>query len=150
MPRFYNQKTCDLIQDVPPHLFFLVREALALRQRVVVARQSLHFLKRCRSTNLFPSFITNKRLGRMFKLEEDHPMIRKLYKSMLGVAIKRKQYIPHSALLMCNSKEEACRRLLGDTSWRRIESGSRHICDTLRSNIKSSLCAKFDTLLDRA
>ena len=146
MPRFYERRTWNLLEQVPPNLFTLVRGALSLRQKVVIARQSLIFLKRCRATGLLPQFIRNKKLGSTCCLPENHPKIIGIYKTILGTAIKQKQYVIFSSLKKCERKEEACRRLMNPQQWRRIESASKGICDLLRSKTKSDLCEKFERL----
>ncbi|XGW33958.1 hypothetical protein V3C99_018027 [Haemonchus contortus] len=146
MPRFQEDRTWKLLRDVPPHMFGLVREALALRQKIVLTRQSLLFLQRCKSTAVFPRFITNKKLGSICNLDEDHPRIVNIYRNILGVAVKQKQYILYSSLLKCKAKEESCRRLLSDRCWKAIERGSKEVCDSIRSRAKATLCAKYNTL----
>ncbi|XGW07455.1 hypothetical protein V3C99_010548, partial [Haemonchus contortus] len=146
MPRFQEDRTWKLLRNVPPHLFGIVREALALRQKIALTRQSLHFLQRCKSTAVFPRFITNKKLGSICNLSEEHPRIVNIYRSLLGVAIKQKQHILYSTLLKCNAKEESCRRLLSDRCWKAIECGSKEICDCIRSRAKTTLCAKYNAL----
>ncbi|KAK6057621.1 hypothetical protein COOONC_04861 [Cooperia oncophora] len=44
-------------------LLYLAREAISLRQKVVVTRQSLQFLKRCKASDISPRFVMNKELG---------------------------------------------------------------------------------------
>ncbi|EYC22539.1 hypothetical protein Y032_0017g3411 [Ancylostoma ceylanicum] len=149
MPRFYDKRTWNLLENVPPHLFSLVRGALSLRQKVVFTKQSLLFLKRCKAKNVLPNFITNKKIGEVCNLSENHPRIQNIYQSILNVVIKQKQHLLYSTLLKCVAKEDACKRYLDEQSWRRIEGGSRRICESIRSNAKSALCAKFDRLLDR-
>ncbi|EYC14644.1 hypothetical protein Y032_0040g321 [Ancylostoma ceylanicum] len=134
------------MKDVPPHLFFLTREALSLRQKVVSLRQSLMFLQRCKRTDVLPSFITNKKIGATCGLPDSDPKIMNVYRSMLRIVIKEKQRSLYATLLKCNAKEQACRRLLPDRTWRRIEGGSRLICDSIRSKVKSTLLAKYDRL----
>ncbi|EYC09102.1 hypothetical protein Y032_0062g3356 [Ancylostoma ceylanicum] len=147
MPRFLDKKTFELLHDVPPNTFSLVREALALRQRVVTARQSLKFLQRCKVNDVMPKFIMKKKIGTTCNLPENHPKIINIYRSILGVVIKEKQRVLYSSLLKCASKEQACRRLLPEQTWRRIEGGSRIICDSIRSSIRTTLCEKYDRLL---
>ncbi|XGW05094.1 hypothetical protein V3C99_015904 [Haemonchus contortus] len=146
MPRFQEDRTWKLLRDVPPPMFGLVREALALRQKIVLTRQSLQFLQRCKSTAVFPRFITNKKIGSICNLSEDHPRIVNIYRNILGAAIKQKQYILYSNLLKCNAKEESCRRLLSERCWNEIERGSKEVCDSIRSRAKATLCAKYNTL----
>ena len=74
-------------------------------------------------------------------------MIISIYRSILGVVIRRKQHVLYSSILKCDSKEQACRRFLHEQTWRRIERESRLICDSIRSRAKSTLCAKYDRLL---
>ncbi|EYC30712.1 hypothetical protein Y032_0004g1726 [Ancylostoma ceylanicum] len=147
MPRFYDSRTWNILDQVPPSLFSLVRGALSLRQKVVITTQSLAFLKRCRTTDLLPNFVRNKKIGEVCNLPEDHPKIRKIYRSILSTVIKQKQHVLYSSLLKCVAKEEACRRYMDAQSWKRIEGASRRICDSIRSKAKSVLRAKFNRLL---
>ncbi|EYC10589.1 hypothetical protein Y032_0054g2445 [Ancylostoma ceylanicum] len=147
MPRFINKKTFELLHHVPPNMFSLIREALALRQRVVAARQSVTFLQRCKANDVIPKFILKKNLGATCNLPDDHPKIINIYRSILSVVIKEKQRVLYSSLLKCASKKQACRRLLPEQTWRRIEGGLRIICDSIRSSIKSTLREKYDGLL---
>ncbi|EYB87792.1 hypothetical protein Y032_0257g404 [Ancylostoma ceylanicum] len=128
-------------------MFSLVREALALRQRVVATRQTVIFLQRCKANDVIPKFILKKKLGMTCNLPDNHPKIINIYRSILGIVIKEKQRVLYSSLLKCASKEQACRRLLPEQTWRRIEGRSRMICDSIRSSIKSTLCEKYDRLL---
>ncbi|CAJ0596319.1 unnamed protein product [Cylicocyclus nassatus] len=96
---------------------------------------------------MVPRFISNKKLGTVCNLPEEHPKIKKIYRIILGTAIKEKQHTLFSCILKCNTKEQACQRLLATPTWKRIEKGSRLICDSVRSSAKSSLCAKYDKLL---
>ncbi|EYB90288.1 hypothetical protein Y032_0222g2647 [Ancylostoma ceylanicum] len=146
MPRFKDERTWKLLQDVPPNLFALTREALSLRQQVVAVRQSLIFLQRCKRTNIMPSFIKNKKIETICNLPDNDPRITSVYQSILNIVIKEKQCKLYSSLLKCNAKELACKRLLPSHLWRRIEGGSRLICDSVRSKVKSSLSAKYDRL----
>ncbi|KAK6743042.1 hypothetical protein RB195_010355 [Necator americanus] len=68
------------------------------------------------------------------------------YTSEDGVVIREKQRILYTVLLKCHAKEQACRRLLPNRIWKKIEGGSRAICDIIRSNAKSTLRAKYDRL----
>uniref|UniRef100_A0A7I4YGZ9 Unconventional myosin-Ie n=1 Tax=Haemonchus contortus TaxID=6289 RepID=A0A7I4YGZ9_HAECO len=148
MPRFKERQTWRLLQNVPPYVFRLVREALSLRQKVVLTRQSLLFLKRCKATEILPRFIQNKQLGSVCGLPDKHPRIKNIYRSLLNVVIREKQHLLYSMLLKCEAKEESCRRLLSEEIWRRIEGESKRLCDLSRSDAKATLCAKYDSLKD--
>ncbi|EYC13382.1 hypothetical protein Y032_0044g958 [Ancylostoma ceylanicum] len=121
MPRFKTERTWELLQDVPPKMFVLTREALSLRQQVVAVRQSLFFLQRCKKTNIMPAFIKNKKIGAICNLPDNDPKITNVNRSILSIVIKEKQRKLYSTLLKCNAKEMACRRLLPEDVWRRIE-----------------------------
>ncbi|KAK6731598.1 hypothetical protein RB195_007829 [Necator americanus] len=41
MPRFQDKRTFELLREVPPNMFFLVREALPLRQKVELQLRTL-------------------------------------------------------------------------------------------------------------
>uniref|UniRef100_A0A7I4Z2R7 Reverse transcriptase domain-containing protein n=1 Tax=Haemonchus contortus TaxID=6289 RepID=A0A7I4Z2R7_HAECO len=129
-------------------MFRLVREALSLRQKVVLTRQSLLFLQRCKATEILPRFILNKQLGSVCGLPDKHPKIKNIYRSLLNVVIREKQHLLYSMLLKCEAKEESCRRLLSEEIWRRIEGESKRLCDLIRSDAKATLCAKYNSLRD--
>ncbi|EYB97674.1 hypothetical protein Y032_0138g2050 [Ancylostoma ceylanicum] len=65
---------------------------------------------------------------------------------MLNIVIKERRRSLYATLLKCVAKEQACRRLLPDQTWRRIEGGSKSICDSIRSKVKSALLAKYNRL----
>lgn len=51
-------------------------EALSLRQKVVLARQALHFLRRCQRNDVIPTFITSKKLHETCGLPKDDKKLR--------------------------------------------------------------------------
>lgn len=61
--------------------------------------------------------------------------------------MKEKQHTLYSSILKCNAKEQACRHLFSYQTCRRIEDGSRLICDSIRSRAKTMLCAKYNRLM---
>ncbi|EYB93787.1 hypothetical protein Y032_0178g630 [Ancylostoma ceylanicum] len=146
MPRVKEERTWKLMGNVPPNQFFLTREALSLQQKLVAIRQTLIFLQRCKKTDVLPSFIMNKKIGATCGLSENDPKTLKIYCSMLSVVTKERQRSLYATLLKCNAKENACRRLLADQTWRRIDGWSRLICDSIRSKAKSTLLAKYNRL----
>ena len=146
MPRFEERRTWKLLSDVPPNMFFLVREALSLRQRIVRLRQSIIFLQRCKKNNVLPRFVSRMRIGAACGISDQSPKIRNVYKSILDIVIKERQQQLYSSLLKCRSKEASCQRYLSVTVWKRIEKGSKTICDDIRSRVKASLCRKYDQI----
>ncbi|VDP62610.1 unnamed protein product, partial [Heligmosomoides polygyrus] len=98
----------------------LVMEALSLRQKVVLARQALHFLRRCQRNDVIPTFITSKKLHETCGLPKDDKKLRGIENDILKMTIKSKQNHLYSLLLKCVSKEQSCERFLPDRLWRRI------------------------------
>ena len=149
MPRLIESRSWSILKLVPAEYFRLVKEVLSLRQKIVVTRQSIHFLRRCIHYHVIPSFITNKRLHDTCGLPKDSRQIKSIELQILKMALKTKRDQLYSCLMKCVAKENCCERFVPARLWRRIVGESRCICDYIRSNAKTRLQEKFDRLVDQ-
>lgn len=124
MTRWEKRRTWRSMNDVPAQLLDLVREALPVRLRTVVTRQSLTFLQRCKSTGLETRFIRNKKLRELCTAPEHPHRNMAIYKSLVWATTKQKQYMLHSSLLKCSSEESPTAGYLMDRYWE-LEAGRR-------------------------
>ncbi|VDO19453.1 unnamed protein product [Heligmosomoides polygyrus] len=145
MPRFMESQKWSLLNDIPANFSRLVMEALSLRQKVVLARQALHFLRRCQRNDVIPTFITSKKLHETCGLPKDDKKLREIENDILKMTIKSKQNNLYSLLLKCVSKEQSCERFLPDRLWRRIVG----LMDKKRSEENNTSIGRVPYIFDR-
>ncbi|KAK6733756.1 hypothetical protein RB195_017488 [Necator americanus] len=150
MPRFIESRTWRLLRNVPARYHRLVREALSLRQKITVSRQSIHFLHRCLTHRVVPRFIDQKQLHALCGVPKNNRQLVDIQTRLLRTCLRAKQDELYANIKKCLSKELSCSRFLDERLWRRIVGGSISICDSIRSKTKSALRKKFDSLLSRS
>ncbi|KAK6745282.1 hypothetical protein RB195_011792 [Necator americanus] len=150
MPRFIESRTWRLLRNVPARYHRLVREALSLRQKITVSRQSIHFLHRCLTHRVVPRFIDQKQLHVLCGVPKNNRQLVDIQTRLLRTCLRAKQDELHANIKKCLSKELSCSLFLDERFWRRTVGGSISICDSIRSKTKSALRKKFDSLLSRS
>uniref|UniRef100_A0A7I4XWM4 Reverse transcriptase domain-containing protein n=1 Tax=Haemonchus contortus TaxID=6289 RepID=A0A7I4XWM4_HAECO len=148
MPRLNDSRTLLLLNDVPANFFRLVKEALSLRQKIVVLKQTTHFLQRCLQHRAIPNFIKKKKLHEVCGLPVDSRQIQELQLRILRTALRSKRNQLFSSLNKCMSKDLCCERYLPVCHWKKIVGESKTICDSIRSNFKRRLQNKFSRLVE--
>ncbi|KAJ1352405.1 hypothetical protein KIN20_008732 [Parelaphostrongylus tenuis] len=126
------------------------KEALSLRQKIVLARQCVKFLRRCIEHQIVSNFIKRKRLHAICGVPEDSHRILDIEMKVLRACLRSKQDNLYAMLKKCATKEYYCDQYLEGNLWRRIVGGSKLICDSIRLNAKDTLQRKFDDLLSRS
>ncbi|VDP29226.1 unnamed protein product, partial [Heligmosomoides polygyrus] len=76
----------------------LVKEALSLRQKIAITRQSIHFLRRCARNRVVPSFISRKRLHDVCGEPENDRRLKEIELRLLRAALRTKQDLLYSML----------------------------------------------------
>lgn len=151
MPRLIDSRSWDLLREVPSDYFRLVKEVLSLRQKITLARQNIHFLRRCIKHQVVPPFIQCRRvLDKLRVRPEDSQRLFEMEMRLLRDALRRKQDTMYSFLRKCEAKESSCERLLDPDLWKRIMDGSVFICDSLRSDTKEMLRQKFEVIRNQS
>ncbi|KAJ1369670.1 hypothetical protein KIN20_031183 [Parelaphostrongylus tenuis] len=150
MPRLIDSRSWELLEEVPARLFRLTKEALSLRQKTVLARQCVKFLRRCIQHRIVPNSVKRKRLHAICGVPEDSHRILDIEMKVLRACLRSKQDNLYAMLKKCAAKEYYCDQYLEGNLWRRIIGGSKLICDSIRSNAKVTLRRKFDHLLSRS
>ncbi|VDO77488.1 unnamed protein product [Heligmosomoides polygyrus] len=98
MPRFKESRTWLLLRDVPAQHYRLVKEALSLRQKIAITRQSIHFLRRCARNRVVPNFISRKRLHDVCGKPENDRRLKEIELRLLRAALRTKQDLLYSML----------------------------------------------------
>ncbi|EYC18151.1 hypothetical protein Y032_0028g1703 [Ancylostoma ceylanicum] len=81
-------------------------------QKVVAARQSIHFLRRCLQHRVIPSFIRSRKLYRVCGLSKDGRKVLELELKILRMSIKNKKDQMFTQLKRCAANEHNCARYL--------------------------------------
>ncbi|KAJ1370592.1 hypothetical protein KIN20_032357 [Parelaphostrongylus tenuis] len=150
MPRLIDSRSWELLEDVPARFFRLTKEALSLRQKIVLARQCVKFLRRCIENRIVPNFIKRKRLHAICGVPEDSHRILEIELKVLCACLQIKQDNLYTMLKKCEAKEYYCDQYLEGNLWRRIVGGSKLVCESIRSNAKVTLRRKFDDLSSKS
>ncbi|EYC34644.1 hypothetical protein Y032_0001g72 [Ancylostoma ceylanicum] len=149
MPRFTKSRTWQLLNKVLAEHYRLVKEALSLRQKIITARQSIHFLQGCLKNRIIPNFIKLKRLHDLCGIPKKNHRVQEIQLLLLRTCLRTKQDQVFAKIKKCVYKEKCCARYLEERLWKEIVSGSVSICNLIRSNAKASLQKKFDNLLSK-
>ncbi|VDL76617.1 unnamed protein product [Nippostrongylus brasiliensis] len=112
-------------------------EVLSLRQKIIVTRQGLNFLRRCRHVGVIPNFIKREGIRDMGGNPKKDKMVRKIEMDVLKTAIRSKTDHLYSLLLKCQVKELHCERLLSCQLWRRIK--QKEECVVEFASLKSAV-----------
>ena len=131
MPRLRDSRSWEILRNVPATYFRLVKEVLSLRQKIVLARQTIHFLRRCLQNQVVPNFIRRKRLHELCGLPKENQQVLDIELRLLRAALRHKQDEMYAQLKKCEAKEDHCGRYLENHLWRSIVGGSILICNSI-------------------
>ncbi|KAJ1346449.1 hypothetical protein KIN20_001229 [Parelaphostrongylus tenuis] len=144
MPRLVDSRSWDLLREVPDEHFRLVKEVLSLRQKITLARETCHFLRRCIKHHVIPPFIRRRRVLDELRIHpEDRPRLEEMEMRLLRTALRHKNSTMHTFMRRCDMLEADCSRCLEPSVWQRIMDGSSFICSSLGIDTKETLDRKF-------